>query len=212
MENKQLARVTTIIFAILWTVFAVTQIGVGFSTNGNCEMNQRLPIYLGIHGLINLTWSVFVPLFVFLSHKNFYVRVIFYVFWGVEGVLVIYGLAEFYGTNEKLISCSENCKSCASEARNGSMVTETFILIMYFIASILILSYECTNKCKYCKTSGNTVYPERSQPASHMSHSYTTAINGTAAQNSRITPSAPPIPLTPPPSQPPSYDEVMRNY
>ncbi|KAL3864442.1 hypothetical protein ACJMK2_006126 [Sinanodonta woodiana] len=212
MENKQLARVMTIIFAILWTVFAVTQIGVGFANNGNCEMNPRLPIYLGIHGLINLNWSVFLPLFVFLNHKNFYVRVIFYVFWQVEGVLVIYGLAEFFATNEKFINCSGKCLSCASEARNGSMVTEIFILIMYVTASILIVSYEYANKCKYCKASGNTVYPERPQPASHMSHSYPTTISGDAAQNARIVPSAPPISSTPPPSQPPSYDEVMRNY
>ncbi|KAL3864441.1 hypothetical protein ACJMK2_006125 [Sinanodonta woodiana] len=212
MENKKLAKVTTIIFAILWTVFAATQIGIGFSTSGSCEINKRLPVYLGIHGLINLNWSVFLPLFVFLNHKNFYVRLIFYIFWGIEGVLVIYGLAEFFGTNEKLNNCSENCLSCASEARNGSMVTEIFILIMYVTASILILSYECANKCKYCKASRSTVYPEIPQPASHMSHSYPTTISEAAAQDVRIVPSAPPISLIPPPSQPPSYSQVMHYY
>ncbi|KAL3864559.1 hypothetical protein ACJMK2_006231 [Sinanodonta woodiana] len=158
ISQKQVtARRMSLVYGGVWALLAAIQVGIGFSTTGDCTVNQRMPIYLSSHGIISLLYGVVPPLFTFFGYRNFFARIAIFILWGAEGVLIIYGMVEFYRTNSMLTWCT-NC-TCNPDALGTSIVTESFLLFMFMIALVVMFVYEYKKHCRHCHRGGSRVDP-----------------------------------------------------
>ncbi|KAK3595898.1 hypothetical protein CHS0354_014731 [Potamilus streckersoni] len=171
MTTKQVVtRIAKVVFCISWFVLGLTQALIGFLNNGQCDKSKHLPMFLGIHGIINGICGIIVMPCFLIEHNGFYARLIFYTFWGINGVLILYGVIQSGVTHADILSCVQNCDSCANVVSVGALITEILIFILFFFASIIAITYECRTRGQFCRRNGETRNNASYDPANQQEH------------------------------------------
>ncbi|KAL3864445.1 hypothetical protein ACJMK2_006129 [Sinanodonta woodiana] len=134
-----------------WIWIGLAQTILGFVTSTNCDANVDFPIFIGVHGLLNMIYWICIIPFVICGYKQFEFRIVFYFAWIAEGALCITGLVLYANTAGYLKGCNKDCKTCSRDLITGSVVIESLNLIAYILVTLCIIAYEIKTKCKHCK-------------------------------------------------------------
>ncbi|KAL3864446.1 hypothetical protein ACJMK2_006130 [Sinanodonta woodiana] len=137
------------ILGSVWIIIGFSQTITGFATN--CDANVEFPIFIGVHGLLNMIYGIGIMLFAGRGYKQFEFRLVFYLAWIAEGALCITGMAFYSSTVGYLKGCMKDCKTCSRDLITGSIVIESFIFFLYILVTFTAIGHEIKTKCMYCK-------------------------------------------------------------